>query len=220
MLKHNPGTVLTLLLISCSAHAASAEYLTPDPNAKEINPAEISKKLDSIYLRPIERPDIYAGYLIGANNINYPAIQQTGSTNITWRFPAEPSSFFSFNSNLLVNDYEGRVYQLNGNTWTLMDITLKPRSHVLKAEQDIIACTKFTPTKAAPGQPICYAVKAGWLLPYSTQVKPALCGDKLRIATQKRKMLEISEIDLASGKQLRSTLKKKIIGSICAVPIN
>lgn len=198
------SAILSIFLLF-SAKLYGGDYSPPSPNEHQLQPITNLKKLDSVYLKLPDRTDIQAGYLIGSDGINYPAIQQTGVTTLTWLFPVDLKTLFTMQENLMVNDYEGRVYRLSQPNWILTDIKLKPRSRVLLAAGEVIACTEPSPAKANAAQAECYALNAGWAIPYSTVLKPDICNGKLRIAVRHKKKLTVSEVDLKNGALLKST---------------
>ncbi|HEY6528902.1 MAG TPA: hypothetical protein VIZ65_09435 [Cellvibrionaceae bacterium] len=213
----NPAILSIALLFTAKLYGA--DYSLPSPDKHQLQPIANLKKLDSAYLKLPNRTDIQGGYLIGTDGINYPAIQQTGLTTLTWLFPNDLKTLFTRQENLMVNDFEGRVYRLSQSDWILTDIKLKPRSRVLLAADDIIACTEPSPAKANAVQAECYALNAGWTLPYSTVPKPEICNGKLRIATKNKKKVTVSEIDLKNGAKLKSTEMKKPADLICKAQI-
>ncbi len=202
-----------------SANLYGGDYSPPSPNEHQLQPIAALKNLDSVYLKVPNRTDIQGGYLIGPDGINYPAIQQKGVTTLTWLFPDDLKTLFTRQENLMVNDYAGRVYRLSQSSWILTDIKLKPRSRVLHATDDIIACTEPSPAKANAVQAECYALNAGWALPYSTVLKPDICNGKLRITTKNKKKVTVIEIDLKNGEKLKSTEMKMPADLICKAQI-
>ena len=202
-----------------SANLYGGDYSPPSPNEHQLQPNSNLKNLDSVYLKLPDRTGIQAGYLISTDGINYPAIQQTGVTTLTWLFPDDLITLFARQENLMANDYAGRVYRLSESSWILTDIKLKPRSRVLLAADDIIACTEPSLAKTNAVQAECYALNAGWALPYSTVLKPDICNGKLRIATKTKKKVSVSDIDLKNGAKLKSTQTKTPADLICKARI-
>lgn len=186
--------ILSLLnaLSACSSVAEPQGVIAPSPQVKSVT---------GVYLEgDCRTARCKAGYVIDEDGINHPAILVANSENNVFIFPSSIQSLFSYDGDTLASDKQGAVYKLEKANWVKSDIAIKPNSYVLDSQDDIVACTKPSMTKAHGRRGNCYSLEKNWSHDYSlASTAPVMCGRQLRLVSLDGGQFKVKAIDIKDG---------------------
>lgn len=209
---------LTFLLLSMLSCTSSAPLRTESLATAGVGIATAKSTLDSVESElALEHEKYFAGFLIDEKGINHPTVEviRPDGSGRRWHFEYSIPSLFLLDGQVHLVDYSGTVYRQEGQRWAEASFRLKPKSTVLQAGSNLIACTTPAVFKASREVPTCYSATYGWSLSYPVGAKmPRICGGHLALPKAAAGGFEYALVNLADGSEKR-ILRSNEVESVC-----
>jgi hypothetical protein len=161
------------------------------------------------------------GFKIDKEGNNYPHIVQMRddlSSVKYWPFDNIPNDIFVYHEKVHVTTTDGNVYSLQDEKWELIDKKFPRESQVVYSDskKDLVVCYPAAMEKTGDHNSGCISTNNKWQLDFVWfTIVPKTCDGKLHIVEENGNSKLFKQIDLATGKTLKSKPVKNVPEDIC-----
>ncbi len=224
MKKYNWTLALLLLtLAACQTNAKKMLIWKEDGTIEGVTGKKIQLEIQGIYDSLDYAGTSYlAGFKIDSEGNNFPhivQIQNDLSSIQHWPFEHIPSDIFVYQNKVHIATTDGNIYSLKNKKWNLIDIKFPREPQVVYSDQnsDLVICHPASMEMTVSQKSGCFSTANKWKLDFVWfSVVPKVCGNTLYIV-EEGEVKKIKQIELATGKVLKSTIINKLPADICTL---
>ena len=163
----------------------------------------------------------FAGFKIDKEGNNYPTIVQVPSDLSSvkyWPFEYIPNDIFIHQEKVHVITTDGQFYVLQDEKWNLIDKKFPRESQAVYSDykNDLVVCYPAAMEKTGDHISGCTSTSNNWKLDFVwLTIVPKVCNGKLHIVEENSISKLFKQVDLATGKILKSETVKNLPHDIC-----
>ena len=223
MKKYNWIIAATLLLLTaCQTNATGSFKWAEDGVVTGVDGKKLLLEIQGVYDNlSYAGENYFAGFKIDKEGNNYPYIVQIGndlSSIKYWPFDQIPNDIFIYKEKIHVTSMDGQVYSLQDGKWTLTDKKFPHETQIVYSDnkENLVLCYPAAMEKTGNQDSGCISTSNNWKLDFVwfTTV-PEVCNGKLHIVEENNNSKLFKQIDLATGKTLKSEAVKNLPEDIC-----
>lgn len=224
MKKYNWTLALLLLtLAACQTNAKKMLIWKEDGTIEGVTGKKIQLEIQGIYdSLDYAGVSYLAGFKIDSEGNNFPhivQIQNDLSSIQYWSFEHIPSDIFLYKNAVHITTTNGQVYSLENKKWNLIDVKFPREPQVVYSGQnsELVICHPASLEMTVNQESGCFSTANNWKLNFVWfSVVPKVCGNTLYIV-EEGEVKKIKQIELATGKVLKSTIINKLPADICTL---
>ena len=163
----------------------------------------------------------FAGFKIDKEGNNYPHIVRVGddlSSVKYWPFEHIPNDIFIYQEKVHAVTTDGQVHTLQDEKWNPSDKKFPRESQVVYSDykNDLVVCYPAAMEKTGDHISGCTSTSNNWNLDFVwLTIVPKVCNGKLHIVEENSISKLFKQVDLATGKILKSETVKNLPHDIC-----
>jgi len=211
-----------LLLTACQTNATDSLKWAEDGVVTGMDGKKLQLDILGVYDNlSYAGQNYFAGFKIDKEGNNYPHIVRVRddlSSVKYWPFEHIPNDIFIYQEKVHAVTTDGQVYTLQDEKWNPIDKKFPRDSQVVYSDykNDLVVCYPAAMEKTGDDNSGCISTRNNWKLDFVwfTTV-PKVCNGKLHVVEEKVNSKLFKQIDLATGKILKSEPVKNLPEDIC-----
>ncbi|HTF96671.1 MAG TPA: hypothetical protein VL995_11105 [Cellvibrio sp.] len=214
--------VVLLVLIACQASANNTTLWKQDGSVTSANGKKIQLEIQGIY-DSLEYNGInfLVGFKIdkeGNNSLYIVKIPNDLSSAQYWAFESIHNDIFIHKETVHVITMNGEVYELKDGKWNLTNKQFPRESQIVYSDHkdNLIVCHPASMEKTGDHNSGCFSTANNWKLGFIWfNIVPKVCNGQLYIVEENNSGKVFKQVDLKSGKVMKSELLKNVPDDIC-----
>jgi hypothetical protein len=211
-----------LLLTACQTNATGSFKWAEDGVVTGTNGEKLQLDIQGVYDNLSYAGQNYVvGFKIDKEGTNYPHIVQVRddlSAVKYWPFELIPNDIFVYQEKVHAITTDGQVYTLQDEKWSPIDKKFPRESQIVYSnyKNDLVVCYPAAMEKTGDHISGCISTSNNWKLDIIWfTIVPKVCNAKLHIVEENNNSKLFKQIDLATGKTLKSGAVKNLPEDIC-----